>query len=114
PPDRLEIAVNRYRMTLELSRAGIPVPETVVTEDVAEAERAVERLGTAVLKPLFTSKGRGMRRLEAGDNIRAVLAEHAAGGPGPFYLQAFVKHPGRDLGVAERDGHVLGADWRIS
>ena len=30
-PDRLEVAVDRYRMTVELVRAGLPVPETVIT-----------------------------------------------------------------------------------
>lgn len=114
PPDRLEVAVNRYRMTLELAHAALPVPETVLTEDIAEAAAAVERLGTAVLKPLFTSKGRGMRRLEAGADLRPALEEHVESGRGPFYLQAFVKHPGRDLGVAVMDGHVLGAYWRIA
>src|SRR5262249_7505596 len=55
-PDRLEVAVDRYRMTVELVRAGLPVPETVITEDVGEAVATAERFGTAVLKPLFTSK----------------------------------------------------------
>src|SRR5262245_50375380 len=54
--DRLEAAVDRYRMTVELTRADLPVPETVVTEDIEEAESAVARFGAAVLKPLFTSK----------------------------------------------------------
>jgi ribosomal protein S6--L-glutamate ligase len=114
PPDCLEVAVNRYRMTLELAQAGLPVPETILTEDPAEAERAVERMGAAVLKPLFTSKGRGMQRLEPGSHVRPILADHAAAGRGPYYLQAFVKHPGRDLGVAVMDGRVLGAYWRVA
>ncbi len=64
-PDRLEVAVDRYRMTLELTRAGLPTPDTVLTEDIDEAMATVERFGAAVLKPLFTSKGRGMERLDA-------------------------------------------------
>src|SRR5262249_41122406 len=32
PPDRIEAAVNRARMTVELVRAGLPVPETILTE----------------------------------------------------------------------------------
>src|SRR5262245_17977278 len=35
-PARLETALNRYRMTVELAAAGVPIPETVVTEDIAE------------------------------------------------------------------------------
>jgi ribosomal protein S6--L-glutamate ligase len=113
-PDRLHVAVNRYRMTCELVRAGLPVPETTVTEDIDEAAAAVERFGSAVLKPLFTSKGRGMRRLEPSRELRAQLESHRDDGLGPFYLQRFVKHPGRDLGVAVLDGRCIGAYWRVA
>jgi ribosomal protein S6--L-glutamate ligase len=113
-PDRLHVAVNRYRMTCELVRAGLPVPPTTVTEDVDEATAAVARFGTAVLKPLFTSKGRGMRRLEPTRELRAALESHRESGLGPFYLQRFVKHPGRDLGVAVLDGRCIGAYWRVA
>jgi ribosomal protein S6--L-glutamate ligase len=113
-PDRLHVAVNRYRMTCELVRAGLPVPETTVTEDIDEAAAAVERFGSAVLKPLFTSKGRGMRRLEPSRDLRAQLESHREDGLGPFYLQRFVKHPGRDLGVAVLDGRCIGAYWRVA
>ena len=112
-PDRLHVAVNRYRMTCELVRAGLPVPPTTITEDLHEAADAVGRFGTAVLKPLFTSKGRGMRRLEPTRDLRGELESHRDGGLGPFYLQRFVKHPGRDLGVAVLHGRCIGAYWRV-
>jgi tetrahydromethanopterin:alpha-L-glutamate ligase len=105
-PDRLDAALDRYRMTIELAAAGIPLPDTVITEDVEEAVAAVERFGSAVLKPLFTSKGRGMQRLDLALDVRRLLTSHAREHPGPFYLQRFVKHPGRDLGVA--------AYWRVA
>ena len=112
--DCLQVAVNRYRMTCELVRAGLPVPPTTVTEDLDEAAHAVARFGTAVLKPLFTSKGRGMQRLEPTRDLRGRLESHRDGGLGPFYLQRFVKHPGRDLGVAVLDGRCIGAYWRVA
>jgi ribosomal protein S6--L-glutamate ligase len=110
-PSRLETAIDRLGMTIELVRAGLPIPETVVTESADEAEAGVELFGAAVIKPLFTSKGRGMRKLGITDAPTA-LAEHQAAGHGPFYLQRFVKHPGRDLGVAVLESRVLGAYWR--
>lgn len=114
PPDRLEVAVDRYRMTLELASIGLPIPETIVTEDLTEAVATVERFGRAVLKPLFTSKGRGMRRVRAGSDAAAALTQHQSEHPGPFYLQRFIDHPGRDLGLAVLDGRVLGAYWRMA
>lgn len=113
-PDRIEAAVDRARMTVELVRAGLPIPETVITEDVGEAAAAVERFGGAVLKPLFTSKGRGMQRLDPALDLTRLLSAHAWHTPGQFYLQRFVKHPGRDLGVAILDGEYLGAYWRVA
>jgi ribosomal protein S6--L-glutamate ligase len=113
-PDRLAVAADRYRMTLELAAAGVPMPETVVTDDAGEAAAAVERFGIAVLKPLFTSKGRGMARLRAGAGVAALLEGHRAAHGGPFYLQRFVPHPGRDLGVAVLEGRCLGAYWRVA
>jgi len=113
-PECLHVAVNRYRMTCELVRAGLPVPPTTITEDIDEAASAVSRFGTAVIKPLFTSKGRGMRRLEPAGELRGQLEAHRNGGLGPFYLQRFVKHPGRDLGVAVLEGRCIGAYWRVA
>lgn len=112
-PGRLEVAVDRYRMTLELARAGLPVPEAVVTEDLAEAEAAVAWFGAAILKPLFTSRGRGMVRLSPGPAARTRLEAHRDAGGGPFYVQAAIAHPGRDLGVTVLDGECLGAYWRV-
>ena len=110
-PGCLETAIDRLTMTVELTRAGLPIPDTMVTESTDEATAAIDMFGAAIIKPLFTSKGRGMRKLGASDAAVA-LAEHDAAGFGPYYLQRFVKHPGRDLGVAVLDGEVLGAYWR--
>jgi ribosomal protein S6--L-glutamate ligase len=113
-PDRLAVAADRYRMTLELAGAGLPIPDTVVTDDLDEAAAAVRRFGSAVLKPLFTSKGRGMRRLAADADLPTLLERHRAEHGLPFYLQRFIPHPGRDLGVAVLEGRCLGAYWRIA
>jgi ribosomal protein S6--L-glutamate ligase len=113
PPGRLEVAVNRNRMTLELAHAGVPVPETLVTEDPTEAEAAVERFGAAVVKPLYTSKGRGMQRVDPSLDLRAFFARWRREA-GPIYVQRFIKHPGRDLGLAILEGKCLGAYWRVA
>src|SRR5262249_5508463 len=35
-------------------------------------------------------------------------------GFGPFYIQRFIEHPGRDLGVSVLEGRALGAYWRVA
>ena len=47
-------------------------------------------------------------------DLRTALARHGRAGLGPFYLQRFIEHPGRDLGVAVLDGQCLGAYWRVA
>ena len=61
-PDVVIRAANRLTCSVELAAAGIPIPDTVITEDVDEAYDAVQRFGQAIFKPLFTSKARGMMR----------------------------------------------------
>src|SRR2546428_11718401 len=53
-----------------------------------------------------------MTRLDPSMDLRAAFEGHRREGLGPFYLQRFVKHPGRDLGVAVLDGRYIGAYWR--
>jgi tetrahydromethanopterin:alpha-L-glutamate ligase len=113
-PRSIEMAVDRYRMTALLARAGAPIPRTVVTESLDEAEAAVEAWGRAVLKPLFTSKGRGMVLLSSLAPSRLELRRFQREGHGPFYLQEFVPSGGRDVAVAVLGGQVLGAYYRVS
>ena len=112
-PAAIDEANDRYRMTMGLVRAGIPMPETVVTESFYEACTITERWGKAVLKPLMTSKGRGMVILDREGPYRLTLKHWQDVGRFPYYLQRFlpVLH---DTGVAVLNGQVLGAFNRVS
>ncbi len=110
----IQAAVNRYSMTLALRRAGIPMPRTLITESLDEAESTVQMWGKAVIKPLFTSKGRGMTLLTSNTTTRLRLRHWQREGRGPFYLQEFVPAPGRDLAVAVLKDRILGAYYRVA
>jgi ribosomal protein S6--L-glutamate ligase len=112
-PQAIEEANDRYRMSLKLSQAGVPIPETVVTESVDEAARVVERWEKAVLKPLFTSKGRGMLLLDSEEAYRLTLKHWQDEQKFPFYLQKYI--PARyDIGVALLGKQILGAYQRVA
>ena len=116
PPDSILRLVNRLSGTITLQRAGIPLPPTVVTEDVAQAAAAVQAFGRAVLKPLYTTKARGMRLLAAqseADLCAEIRDYQSVAGP-VLYVQQFVDHPGRDLGIAFLGGRYLGTYARVS
>jgi ribosomal protein S6--L-glutamate ligase len=120
-PRALETCIDKYLCTARLAAAGLPVPDTLVCQEIATAQEAFSLLGgDVVVKPLFGSEGRGMVRVtdpetcwrvcQAWENIGAVL-----------YLQKFIPHEGSDLRLFVLNGHVLAAmrrchagDWRTN
>ncbi len=114
-PESLALAINRLAGTLTLQAGGIPMPATVVTEDVAVAVDAVKRYGKAILKPLYSSKARGMVLVSAedGDLQQTIEAFRADGNP-MIYVQQKVQLNGRDLGLAFLGGEYLATYARVS
>lgn len=112
-PARIHRVLNRLSCTTGLYTAGIPLPPTVVTEDVSEATEAVRKLGPCVLKPLYTSKARGMTIVEPGNALRDDLANFKASGNQVIYLQKVVELPGQDLGVVFLGGDYLTTYARV-
>jgi len=112
-PGAMYTLIDRLSGTVALQLAGIPMPETVVTESLELARAAVARMGAVVAKPLYTSKARGMVLLRAGAaDLDEALASFAAANP-VMYLQELVDIPGRDLGVVFVGGRYLGTYARV-
>jgi ribosomal protein S6--L-glutamate ligase len=113
PPKFIEDVNDRYRMTRLLTAGGISMPETIVTEDLEQAYDVVDRWGKAVLKPIFTSKGRNMLLLDREGPYRLSLKRWQSKGHSPFYLQRFVPAM-HDIGVAVMGKQILGAFRRVA
>jgi ribosomal protein S6--L-glutamate ligase len=110
PPDVIDVAMDRYRMTVELAAAGLPVPITVSAETDAGVRDVAARMGESVVKPVYTSKGRGMVRLDGTDAIDgAVDGDHER-----YLIQQFVRAPGRDIGATVIGGTFVGAFYRVA
>jgi RimK family alpha-L-glutamate ligase len=123
-PRAIERAVDKFYTTALLQEAGLPTPETVVCErmaDAMEAARAMLADGDVILKPIFGSMGHGLVRLTDPDIAFRVLRplEQAQA---VFYLQRAVDHGGRDIRAFIIGGRVVGAierqapggDWRTN
>jgi ribosomal protein S6--L-glutamate ligase len=106
-PMRIARVIDRLSCTITLAASGIPMAPTLITEDVEEAVDAVERYGRAVAKPLFTSKSRGMRIIEAGTGARAEIEAFRAADNPVMYIQQMLELPGHDLGVVFLGGEYL-------
>lgn len=108
--------VNRLSCTVTLANAGIPMPATCVSESVDDALAALERFGSAVFKPLFSTKARGMILMDADESaprLRRRIAEFKRDNP-VMYLQEKVRLSGRDLGMVFLGGRYLGTYARVA
>ncbi len=120
-PSAMISLIDRLSCTVKLRLGGIPMPPTLITENVDEALAGLQRLEAVVAKPLFTSKARGMKVFDAREGdwathepvLRAKLEAFAADNP-VMYLQQLISHPGRDLGVVFLGGEYLATYARVS
>jgi len=96
-----------------LRRAKIPVPPTVVTEDLFYAYNATKALETVVVKPIQGSRGFGAMLFSDPDLafqvMRTLLISR-----NPLYIQKYVEKPNRDIRVIVVDGRAIGCMYRIS
>lgn len=108
-PDSMQRLIDRLSGTAVLRLGGIPMPPTVVTEDIGEAAGVVERFGRTVFKPLYSSKARGMTVIETGTDVRQAIAAYQAAGNPVMYIQKMVSHTDGqlDLGVSFLGGNYL-------
>lgn len=107
--------LDRLSCTVRLRAADIPMPATVVTESVPRAAEAVRRFGQAVLKPLYSTKARGMLVVDAerADGIEDELRAFQLLGNPVMYVQKKIDLPDRDLGVVFLGGEHIGTYARV-
>jgi ribosomal protein S6--L-glutamate ligase len=117
-PERILRMVNRVACTATLAAEGFPMPPTILTEDRERAIEAIRTFGEAVVKPIYSTKARGFRLLDA-DRPQAELTQelddHARETGHPlFYIQQKMDLSGRDLGIAFLAGAHLGTYARVA
>ncbi len=108
--------IDRLSCTVTLRNAGIPMPDTRVTEDVDAAMKAVREFGSAVFKPLFSTKARGMCIIDAEQSektMKAAIQDFRRNNP-MMYIQRKLDLSGRDLGMVFLGGKYLGTYARVS
>jgi tetrahydromethanopterin:alpha-L-glutamate ligase len=108
--------VDRLSCTISLRNANIPMPSTFVTENIEQAINAIKQYGSAVLKPLFSTKARGMTILESSqpeEELRQALTSFKANNP-MMYLQQKLNLSGMDLGMVFIGGEYLCTYARVS
>ncbi len=107
--------IDRLSCTVTLRNADIPMPDTRVTEDIAVAMQTVRDFGSAVFKPLYSTKARGMTIINADqdpDELERSIRDFSANNQ-MMYIQRKINLPGRDLGMVFLAGNYLGTYARV-
>ena len=108
--------IDRLSCTVTLRNTGIPMPDTRVTEDIAVAMQTVRDFGSAVFKPLYSTKARGMTIIDADqppEEMERAIRDFKADNQ-MMYIQRKINLPGRDLGMVFLAGNYLGTYARVS
>lgn len=115
PVESMIRLIDRLSCTMSLYNAGIPIPQTRVTESLASATSAVWDFESAVFKPLYSTKARGMTVIDTHDGpakmqeqIEAFQKENPV-----MYIQKKLHLPGQDLGMVFLGGEYLGTYARV-
>ncbi len=111
-PTTIERTVDKYFTDFILRDAGILTPRTMVTEDFDQALAAFREMGDVIVKPMFGSEGKGMRRISDEDTayrvFRALELDRYI-----FYLQEYIPHGQEDIRAFVIGDRVVAAMRRI-
>jgi ribosomal protein S6--L-glutamate ligase len=111
--ERIARVIDRLSCTVTLRLSGIPMPPTIITSDVSKALESIERFEIAVLKPLFSSKARGMCLVRPGASAATEIEEFRAAGNPVMYIQKLMDPPERDLGIVFMGGEYVASYARV-
>lgn len=114
PPLSIERSVDKYHTLALFEERGLPVPQTIATENLEEAKQGFHDLGgDVVIKPLFGSRGIGSARVSDPDVaerlFRAILFHH-----GVLYLQRFIPHGDSDIRAFVIGSKIVAAMRRVA
>lgn len=113
------ICEDKFVTSLALRKHHVPTPDFAMVFTFEHAMHAIERMGgfPIVLKPALGSWGRMLAKVNDRDALEALL-EHkdTLGSPQQkaYYLQSFVRKPGRDIRAFVIDGKTICAIYRDS
>ena len=104
--------------TALLARAGVPQPHSRVAFTPESALETIEAMGyPVVLKPVIGSWGRLLAKVNDRDSAEAILEHKAVLGSvqhSVFYIQEYIKKPGRDIRAVVVGDKVITAIYRKS
>ena len=110
---------DKFLTSQALLSASVPTPKFALVFDVKQAKQAVDDLGgfPLVIKPVVGSWGRLLAKINDIDALEAVIEhKNVLGSPQQkvFYLQQYIKKPGRDIRSFVVGNKTICAIYRTS
>lgn len=108
---------DKYVTSQILANAGIPTPKVYMAFDEESALSAVEAMGyPCVLKPVVGSWGRLLAKVESRSMAESLIEHKATLGVNHqvFYIQEYIKKPGRDIRAFVIGNEPICAIYRSS
>jgi len=113
-----EVCGNKLLTTMRLVRDKVPTPATRVAFTPESALEAVEQIGyPAVMKPLIGSWGRLVSKVNDRESAEAIVEHKDVLGNylhSIYYVQEYVKKPGRDIRAFVVGDETICAIYRYS
>ncbi|MCL6519717.1 MAG: RimK family alpha-L-glutamate ligase [Armatimonadetes bacterium] len=110
--ESLSVAESKAQTTFFLKQAGLPVPRTIITQKIDKAMAAIEKFGTAVIKPLYGSHGIGVEKVVPETSMEILptfLQQYRA-----VYVQEFIPNNERDIRAFVVGDEVVAAMYRYA
>ncbi|PUA33281.1 MAG: hypothetical protein B7O98_02290 [Zestosphaera tikiterensis] len=104
-------ARDKFRAIQLLTKVGVRVPESLLTEDVYTLSEIVRSWGKAVIKPIIGSMGYGSL-LVTDPDIAYIIGKTWLEHGQPLLVQRYVRSYDRDIRVFVVGDEVLGAIYR--
>ncbi|MBP1908875.1 tetrahydromethanopterin:alpha-L-glutamate ligase [Methanolobus bombayensis] len=121
-PVAIQNAANKFYASCLMAGAGIPAPETFVTQEAEKAIEIIEKLEDVIIKPVFGYKGIGIQRIKKGTVLAPdgnkmktspiELIHQIIDEKGMLYIQEFIENSGQDIRAFVVDGKITGAIYR--
>lgn len=109
---------DKFLTTQALVHAGVPTPKNLLAFTPESAIAAMEQLGyPVVLKPVVGSWGRMVSKINDRDAAEAILEHRDVLGSyqhAIFYIQEYIRKPGRDIRSFVVGDECIGAIYRSS
>ncbi len=118
PVESIIIMRNKGSTLQHLARAGVHVPETLITESIQEASEFITKNAPCVLKPLTGFGGQGVKLIsnefDIAHSLEYLKYHNLRYGKGAYLVQQYVQSPGYDIRALVVDEHVIASMRRIS